>query len=109
MYRRTPVRIFQLGNPLYANSIISFFAIDGSGAPTASLIPLYTGPTGATTAANPQTLDSGGKLVSAIWHDQPYVAKVGNAAVPNHQTAPMYPDPGGFQGDWLTATTYNPG
>jgi len=106
-FRRTPVKIFQLGNPLYANAPVSFFAIDGDGNPTTSLITLYNTPTGATQGGNPQTLDSNGRLTSALWHDQPFVAKIGTAVVPQHQTAPWYPDDTGiFQGNWVTATLY---
>lgn len=106
-FRRTPVRIFQLGNPLYANAVVSFFAIDVNGNPTTTLIPLYTTPAGVTAAANPQHLDSNGRLTFAVFHDQPFVAKIGASEVPDHQTAPWYPDHAGFfQGDWVTAFAY---
>ena len=106
-FRRTPIRIFQLGNPLYSSAPVAFYAIDGSGNPTTTLIPLYMDPNGATAGANPQTLDSNGRLTVALWHDQPFVAKIGTAVVPAHQTSPWYPDDTGiFQGNWQTNTLY---
>jgi len=76
---------FQLANPLYIGAQVSFFTVSG-GVATTTLATLYAAPTGATTMANPQTLDSEGKFVAPVYIEEPVIASVVGATVGSHTT-----------------------
>lgn len=77
---------FQLANSLYVGATVSFFTVDGSGNPTATLATLYAAPTGTQTLLNPQALDSEGKFQVPVYIEQPVVASVVGATVGSHVT-----------------------
>lgn len=105
-YRRTPVRIFQLGNAAYGGAQVSFFAVLADGSRDTTLITLYESNTGTNQRANPLTLDSNGKLPFSVWFDQPFIALTNGSAIGDHQTGVNMPNTYPWRGDWATGQTY---
>jgi hypothetical protein len=86
-YARTLVQDFSTANRLYVNAEVSFYTVDENGEKTGTLATLYSNYTGSTTLANPQTLDSYGKLRQPVYIDTPVIATVeGLGNTPDHDT-----------------------
>ncbi len=97
---------FQLANPIYTAARVSFYTVNpATGLKTSTLATLYAGPTGTTTAANPQTLDGEGKFTAPVYIDQPVIAEVAGPNVGTHTTGPIAPR-GTWRGNWVTGTRY---
>lgn len=88
---RSLLREFQTRNDLYAGASVSAFVPDGSGNPTATLVTLYAGPTGATTLGNPQVLDGEGKFRQPVYHKVSVVLTVSSAFATSHNTGVIRP------------------
>lgn len=87
---RTLIQDFQLGNPLYIGATVTFYTVSG-GAKTSTKATIYSALTGTATLANPQTLDSDGKLQQAVYADVATVATVSGLTVADHDTGVMQP------------------
>lgn len=97
------------GNPIYALATMTAWTVDDAGAKTATKATLYSSPTSAATASNPQILDSEGKLFSPVYIEGPVVLTMsGVSGVDDHDSGVIHV-PGNFRGDWATATVYYPG
>jgi hypothetical protein len=96
---------FQTANPLYIGATVSFFTVNASGQSTGTLATLFTDPTSATTALNPQTLDSEGKFTAPVYIEVPVIAQVTGPNVPSHATGVINPR-GTWRGNWAAATIY---
>lgn len=105
---RVSIREFSLANPLYRAATVNFYTVDGNGAKTATLATLYDGPSGSDTLANPQTLDSDGKLAQPVYIEAPVIASVSNIVAPDHDTG-IIMVPGVWRGNWATATIFYAG
>ena len=91
-WRRTSYNGLALNNAIYASAIVSFYKANvTTGALTNVLATLYDAYTGTGTLANPQTMDSFGKLVQPIYFDVPIIAVVGGLPVGNGETGAIYP------------------
>lgn len=106
-FRRTAVRQFQLANNAYKNAVVTFYTVDlETLEPTTTLATVYTSLTGNDQASNPYTLDSTGKAATPLYVDEPVMATVSQATVPNHNTGIIFPTLTGFRGDWAPQTDY---
>ncbi len=90
-FARTAVQDWATSNKLYVNAIVTFYTVlDGE--KTEILADLYAGLTGSTQVANPQTLDSYGKLRQPVYFDEPVIASVtGLGNTPDHDTGVIAP------------------
>lgn len=107
MGARTRILDFELANPIYRGASVTFFTVDVAGVKTATKATLYATPTGVTTLANPQRLDSKGKFAQAVYADVPVIGSVDGIHVPDHDTGIIFPL-GLFRGDWAAGTLYYP-
>lgn len=83
---RTAIRDFSLANKIYVNATVTFYTVS-NGARTTTKATLYAGLTGTSTLANPQTLDSYGKLRQPVYIDQAVICMVtGLGNTPDHET-----------------------
>lgn len=83
---RTAIRDFALSNKIYVNATVTFYTVE-DGARTTTKATLYSALTGTTTLANPQTLDSYGKLRQPVYVDQAVIGVVtGLGNTPDHDT-----------------------
>lgn len=99
----------EFGNPIYALATMTAWELDAAGAKTTVKATLYSGPTGAALATNPQTLDSEGKLSSPVYIEDPVILTMsGIAGVDDHDSG-IISVPGQDRGQWQTATVYYPG
>ena len=87
---RTLIQDFQLGNPLYIGATVTFYTVS-AGVKTTTKATLYSALTGTATLANPQTLDSDGKLQQPVYADVAVVATVSGLTVADHDTGVMQP------------------
>lgn len=91
-FARTKIPDFELANPLYAGSSVRFFTVDPlTGLPTAVLATLYMATFGIETAANPQILDSEGKVQRPVYCDVPVIGLIAGIHVADHQTGIINP------------------
>lgn len=96
---------FHLANPLYAAARVSFYTVDEDGAKTDTLATLYAAATGSTTVANPQTLDSDGKLSAPVYIDEPVIAEAVGQNIGSHTTG-IINARGTWRGVWTVSTIY---
>jgi len=91
---RTAINRFELANALYKNGVVSFYTV-AAGVKTSVLATLYASPTPSNTAqlANPQKLDSRGKLKQPVYADVPVIATIEGVSVPTHDTGVISPAP----------------
>lgn len=83
---RTLIQDFSTANRLYVNAEITFWTVL-NGEKTAEKATLYDSYTGAGLLANPQKLDSFGKLRQPVYVDEAVIATVsGLGNVPAHDT-----------------------
>lgn len=103
---RRSIPDFQLANPIYAGARVSFYTVNPStGLKTSTLATLYAAATGATTAANPQTLDGSGKFSAPVFSEVPVIAAITSRNVESHDTGPIQMR-GTWRGTWVTDTVY---
>jgi len=91
-FRRTNIADFDLANPVYANATVTVYGVSAGVKDTSNLVTLYAGESGSTTLANPQKLDSNGKLLQPAYHDVPIVLQITNLRVADHDTGIVRPD-----------------
>lgn len=85
-YARTAIQDFSTANKLYINAVVTFYTVL-NGAKTAMKATLYSSLSGSTELANPQTLDSYGKLRQPVYIDEAVIASVtGLGNTPDHDT-----------------------
>lgn len=91
---RSPIRDFQLANPLYKGSSVSFFTV-ANGVKTSTLATLYSSPIPTSTAqlGNPQKLNSQGQFKQPVYIDAQVVGVVSGISVAGHDTAIQSPSP----------------
>src|SRR4029077_11795809 len=89
----------------YVGATVSFFTVDATGHATLALATLFADPTSATTASNPQVLDSEGKFFAPVYIEVPVIAQVTGPNVPSHSTGVINPR-GTWRGAWTTNTIY---
>lgn len=106
MSLRRAIPDFQLANPIYSGAHVSYYEADEDGEITTTLAALYAAPTGATLAANPQTLDGEGKFSAPVYFADPIIGVVIGPNVESHETGVIAPMSGTWRGDWVTATVY---
>lgn len=103
---RSVISDFQLANAIYTGAVVSFYTVDPeTGLRTTTLATLYAAPTGAKTAANPQTLDSEGKVVAPVYNEEPLIAEVVGPNVGSHTTG-VISARGRWQGQYVSGTRY---
>lgn len=73
-YRRQRIFDYELPNAGLANATVSFFTVDSNFIKTATLATLYTDLSGPNLASNPQTLNSQGKFINPVYHEDPIIA-----------------------------------
>lgn len=100
---RSAIPDFQLANPLYAGAVVSFWTVDVNGEKTATLAPLFAGPTGIAQVPNPQILDAEGKFPVPVYHSVPVIAEVESDASDTVETGIILPY-AAWGGNWTTAT-----
>ncbi len=105
---RIAIPDFQLPNPLYGNSIVTFFTVDASGVVTTTKATLYDAATGSGTLSNPVRLDADGTFATIPYIDAAVIGSITDARVADHSTG-IIEAMGSFRGDWATATVYFPG
>ncbi|MER8967716.1 hypothetical protein NKI25_18675 [Mesorhizobium sp. M0808] len=103
---RSAIPDFQLANPIYVGATATFFNIDVDGNKLTTLATLYAGPTGSTTARNPQTLDGDGKFEAPVYISDPVIAEISGASVASHDTGVIQVR-GTYKGNYLAATIYS--
>ncbi len=106
MALRKSIQMFNLANNAYVGASVTFYTVDSGGVKTTTKATLYDAITGTGTLANPQTLDSDGKLAQAVYIDTEVVGSVSGLSVTDHDTgiiAPFW----NARGAWATATAYN--
>lgn len=81
-----------MANPLYKGALVTFYTV-AAGEKTSVKASLYAGSSGSATLANPQSLDSRGKLKQPVYHDVELVASIGGIHVPSHDTGIVAPPP----------------
>lgn len=85
-YSRTSIQDFSTANKLYVNAVVTFYTVL-DGAKTSTLATIYSSLTGSTELANPQTLDSYGKLRQPVYIDDAVIAVVtGLGNTPDHDS-----------------------
>jgi len=89
---RTPIRDFELANPLYKNAVVAFFTV-ASGVKTSTLANLYSGPSAVAQLPNPQKLNSQGQFKQAVYIQDQVIGSVTGISVPGHDTAIHSPSP----------------
>lgn len=83
---RVAVKHFSLANKAYINAEVSFYTVS-NGEKTSTLATLYSSLSGDTELANPQTLDSYGKLTAPVYIAEDVIAAVtGLGNTPDHDT-----------------------
>mgnify|MGYP001574175642 CR=1 FL=1 len=82
---RASIQDFALANPVYAGATVTVYRVT-AGVKTAIKITLYDSLTGAGTLLNPQTLDSNGKLIQAVYIDEDWIATVSGLTIADHDT-----------------------
>lgn len=102
---RSTIPDFMTANPLYVAASVTFYTVDEDGARTETPATLYAGPTGATTALNPQTLDGEGKFVAPVYTEVPLIAEVIGPNVGSHETGIIHVR-GTWRGNWAADTVY---
>lgn len=90
-FARTAIQDFSTSNGIYANGVVTFYTVDlDTGLKTNILATMYkalTGSDAGSRAANPQTLDSYGKLKQPVYIDVPVIATItGLGNTPDHDT-----------------------
>ncbi|UVC14705.1 hypothetical protein [Mesorhizobium onobrychidis] len=103
---RSSIPDFQLANPIYIGATATFFEVDINGIKTATLATLYAGPTGSTTARNPQTLDGDGKFEAPVYIADAVIAEISGASVASHDTGVIQVR-GTYKGNYLAGTIYS--
>ena len=85
-YARTAIQDFSTTNKIYVNAEVAFYTVL-NGEKTADLATLYDSLSGVGVLANPQTLDSHGKLKQPVYIDEAVIASVtGLGNTPDHDT-----------------------
>ncbi len=83
---RTAIQDFSTANKMYVNATVTFYTVL-NGAKTSTLASLYSGLTGDTLLANPQTLDGYGKFRQPVYIEEPVIISVtGLGNTPDHDT-----------------------
>lgn len=109
-FRRTLISQFTLGNRVYRNASVTFYAVNlDTFEKQDTLITLYDDQVGTGTYSNPQTLDGNGKFEFPVYHDQPFIAEVSGGEVDSHSTGVVIPQGGGYSGDWAAGVRYTAG
>lgn len=103
---RSSIPDFQLANPIYIGATATFFEVDINGVKTATLATLYSGPTGSTTARNPQTLDGDGKFEAPVYIADAVIAEISGASVASHDTGVIQVR-GTYKGNYIAAAIYS--
>lgn len=78
---RVAIKEFGAVNKNLAGAIVTIYQTDANGAKTTTKATLYQAATGSGTRANPQTLDSDGKLQAACYVDTTVIAEISNITV----------------------------
>jgi hypothetical protein len=104
---RFAIAEFNLANPLYIGATVNFYTVSATGAKTTTLATLYDAPAGTGTLANPQILDSAGKIEQPVYIDGPVIADISELSIADHSTGIIW---GGmrWKGAWVTDTAYVP-
>lgn len=89
---RTPIRDFELANPIYKNASVSFYTVS-SGVKTTTLATLYAGPSAAAQLANPQKLNSQGQFKQPVYIASEVIGTITGISVASHDTAIHSPSP----------------
>ncbi len=105
---RSSFRNFVLANSAYIAATLTLHTVDGNGVKTTTKAILYSGATGTGTLANPQTLDSEGKLAQPVYVETAVIATVSGLSIADHDTGIFHPT-GTWRSDWVTATLYYAG
>lgn len=104
---RFVVAEFTLANPLYVGATVNFYTVDADGVKTTTLATLYDAPVGTGTLANPQTLNSEGRVEQPVYIDGPVIADISELSIADHSTGVIW---GGvrWRGAWATDTVFIP-
>ena len=97
-----------LANRAYIAATLTLFTVDGNAVKTTTKAKLYDNLTGTAELANPQTLDSDGKLEQAVYVEEAVISTVSGLSIADHDTGIFHPT-GSWRGDWVTATLYYAG
>lgn len=99
---------FTLANPLYVGATVTFYQADTDGELTTTVATLYAAPTGATTLANPQVLDSEGKFAQPVYFDTPVIAVTTGSLAGSLTTGVISPR-GTHKGDYAASLRLSSG
>jgi hypothetical protein len=90
-YTRSLLQAFDARNDVYAGGSVAVYATDGAGNPTATLIPLYSGLSGAAVLSNPQVLNGHGQFAQPVYFETPCVLRTASAFAASHDSGVMTP------------------
>jgi len=106
--QRRAVNELSFNNLAYKNAEVSFYTVDpATGAKTSTLATLYAAPSGSATLTNPQTLDTTGKLVQPVYHDEPVIGSISSGLITAHDTGIMF-NGYTYRGVWESGVVYFP-
>lgn len=90
---RTAVQHFSIGNPIYANAIVTAYTVE-NGEKTSILSNLYANISGVVKSRNPQILDSFGKFKQPVYIENAVILTItGLENTPDHDTGIISADP----------------
>ena len=92
MAARTLISEFDLDNPIYAQALVTAYAVTGGGAKDTTLVTLYPAESGAVTLQNPQVLTSRGQWKQPVYTDEPCIIEIVGPHVASHDTGIIRPD-----------------
>lgn len=82
---RSPITMFQLANPLYANALVSFWSV-ANGQKTSVLADLFASPVGDQQIENPTRLNSQGQFKASVYIEEQVIGSIAGISVPAHDT-----------------------
>tara|TARA_Y100000310_G_C20649946_1_gene798803 strand:+ start:1252 stop:1575 length:324 start_codon:yes stop_codon:yes gene_type:complete len=83
---RSSIQDFSLNNSLYSLATVNLYQVSAAGAKLGTLATIYSDRTGASTLANPQTLDSDGKWAAPVYAEEDVIMTVSGVRFDTHDT-----------------------
>lgn len=107
MANRSLLRMFQLANDAYIDTVVTFYKVDlTTYERTDELATLYSSISGSDLEPNPYTLDGEGKFRAPVYFDYPVIGVITGSELDSHETGVVFPQSGTWRGNWSNGTTY---
>ena len=88
---RSSIQDLSLNNMIYAAATVTAYQVSSTGVKLGTLATLYAAPTGTSTLANPQTLDSEGKWAASVYIEEDVILTVTGVNFDTHDTGVISP------------------